>query len=50
MLSTIRAGAISRLNELGLIIRLRKGVDVTYSLTQYGKEILNTYIQKQGES
>jgi hypothetical protein len=49
MINTIRAGAISRLNELGLISRLRRGVDVTYSLTQYGKDTLNAYIQKQGE-
>ncbi len=50
MINTIRAGAISRLNELGLITRLRRGVDVTYSLTQYGKEILTTYNQKQGDN
>ena len=50
MITTIRAGAISRLNELGLINRLRRGVDVTYSLTQYGKEILDTYSLKQGGS
>jgi predicted MarR family transcription regulator len=48
MVNTIRAGAISRLNELGLINRLRNGVNVTYSLTKFGKEILSTLKEKQG--
>ncbi|MEM2130377.1 MAG: hypothetical protein QXZ70_07250 [Candidatus Bathyarchaeia archaeon] len=48
MINTIRAGAISRLHELGLISRERKGTNVTYSLTQFGKEMLATYQQKEG--
>ena len=43
MISTIRAGAISRLSELGVINRSRNGVDVTYSLTSYGKEVIGFY-------
>lgn len=43
MVSTIRAGAISRLAELGAVTRLRRGVDVTYSLTPYGKDVIKTF-------
>lgn len=48
MINTIRAGAIGRLHELGLISRERKGINVTYYLTQFGKEILTTYQEKEG--
>jgi hypothetical protein len=48
MVSTIRAGAISRLNELGLLSRSRRGVEVNYSLTQFGNDVLSTYTGKQG--
>lgn len=48
MINSIRAGAISRLQELGLIKRNRKGINVRYSLTKFGKEILIAFRKEQG--
>jgi len=42
MTNTIRAGVISRSHELGLVDRIRQGVRVSYTLTEYGQEILKT--------
>ncbi len=47
MINSIRAGAISRLQELGLINRNRKGINVKYSLTKSGKETLMTFQKEQ---
>ena len=43
MVNTMKAGAISRLNELGLIAKTRRGVEVSFSLTEFGKNILSGY-------
>jgi hypothetical protein len=43
MVNTIRAGAVSRLNELGLISRVRKGTAICYALSDFGNEVLQTY-------
>jgi hypothetical protein len=48
MVNTIRAGAISRQNELGLIKRSKKGVLVNYALTQLGRDILSNYTAEHG--
>jgi len=48
MINTIRAGAISRLQELGLLCRQRKGTRVIYSLTEFGMETLHMYAKSQG--
>ena len=37
VLSTNRSGLISRLRELGLVDRIRKGKEVTYAITQRGQ-------------
>ena len=38
--ATMRAGLIGRLSELGVIARSRDGVEVTYSLTSFGNDVL----------
>jgi hypothetical protein len=40
-LSNLRAGAISRMSELGLIARRRQGTRVTYIVTPDGREYIN---------
>lgn len=37
VLNTNRSGLISRLRELGLVDRTRKGKEVTYAITQHGE-------------
>jgi hypothetical protein len=49
MINTIRAGAVSRLHELGLLGRLRRGIRVFYSLTEFGKETLDNFMKLEGE-
>ena len=46
MVNTMKAGAISRLNELGLISRSRRGFVVNYSLTDFGMDILSNNTEK----
>lgn len=48
MINTIRAGATSRLQELGLISRQRKGVKISYSITACGKENVAANTRNQG--
>lgn len=43
-----RSSLISRLSELGLLVRKRSGLNVKYVLTQNGQEIVNTNIGKSG--
>lgn len=39
---TIRAGVISRLNELGLIKIIKKGLKSEYTITDLGKKIIES--------
>ena len=39
--SIMRSGAVARMTELGLILRERSGREVSYSLTDLGKRVIN---------
>jgi len=39
IVSTMRAGAIGRLHDLGLLARTREGTAVSYSLSPRAKEV-----------
>ncbi len=39
-LSTQRAGAISRMTDLGLVVRVREGLRVAYVASHFGKQYL----------
>src|SRR5262249_8999313 len=46
-LSTQRSGAISRMSDLGLVVRERSGVRVEYAATDLGREFLSSLIHKE---
>jgi hypothetical protein len=49
-LTSQRSGALSRMADLGLIVRVRRGVKVSYTITEAGKEFMTNgynYTEKE---